>query len=350
MTAGGKSVAEYRDRAEWLEERKSGIGGSDAGAICGVDPHRNALEVYEEKIAVTIEDEPPNPDQLRGRLYEAIAVDLYVAETGRAVRRQPLSRHREHQFMVVSMDRQQLNDPRGPGYLEVKSPGIQVFRQLKDHGLPQRFILQMQHGLEVKDYEWGTFAIYDCLRPSVLYFDVERDREVGAFLVEQEGKFWQHVQERKPPSVDPIPMPNLVHVGGDVMVRDDPEWAAAALDLYAAKQLTEQAESLGEHTKDVLKTLMGQFGVFEGGGLKVHWKQYAGKVTFDRKALIKASPIDRDKLLACLSELAMRDVKGVDVIQNILRQEDVFLDLSRFEQRGDPFPKLTPYFLKSSEE
>ena len=33
------------EKAEWLQYRKQGIGGSDAGAVCGFNPYRTALQV-----------------------------------------------------------------------------------------------------------------------------------------------------------------------------------------------------------------------------------------------------------------------------------------------------------------
>lgn len=37
------------DKKEWLKYRKGGIGGSDAGAICGLNPYRTAIQVYTDK-------------------------------------------------------------------------------------------------------------------------------------------------------------------------------------------------------------------------------------------------------------------------------------------------------------
>ena len=39
------------DKKEWLRYRKLGIGGSDAGAICGLNPYRTAIQVYQDKIS-----------------------------------------------------------------------------------------------------------------------------------------------------------------------------------------------------------------------------------------------------------------------------------------------------------
>lgn len=36
-------------REEWLMLRKSGIGGSDAGAVCGLDPYKSRLDVFIDK-------------------------------------------------------------------------------------------------------------------------------------------------------------------------------------------------------------------------------------------------------------------------------------------------------------
>ena len=37
------------DKLEWLKERQCGIGGSDVGAIAGVNKYKTQFEVYIEK-------------------------------------------------------------------------------------------------------------------------------------------------------------------------------------------------------------------------------------------------------------------------------------------------------------
>ena len=34
------------EHEEWLRLRKGGIGGSDAGAMCGLNPYRSPMAVY----------------------------------------------------------------------------------------------------------------------------------------------------------------------------------------------------------------------------------------------------------------------------------------------------------------
>ena len=42
--------------AEWLALRKTGIGGSDAGALCGLNAYRSPIHVYKDKVSEEIED------------------------------------------------------------------------------------------------------------------------------------------------------------------------------------------------------------------------------------------------------------------------------------------------------
>ena len=45
------------DHNEWLRLRKTGIGGSDAGAICGVNPFSSAMKVFKDKTSEGIEEQ-----------------------------------------------------------------------------------------------------------------------------------------------------------------------------------------------------------------------------------------------------------------------------------------------------
>lgn len=37
------------EHKEWLENRRKGIGGSDAGSICGLNPYSSAIAVFQDK-------------------------------------------------------------------------------------------------------------------------------------------------------------------------------------------------------------------------------------------------------------------------------------------------------------
>jgi len=50
------------NKEEWLEERKNGIGGSDAATILGLNPYKTNIDLWEEKTgrkeAIDISDKP----------------------------------------------------------------------------------------------------------------------------------------------------------------------------------------------------------------------------------------------------------------------------------------------------
>lgn len=43
------TVEEMQDRSKWLEMRKSGIGGSEAAAIVGLNPWKSAFQLWMER-------------------------------------------------------------------------------------------------------------------------------------------------------------------------------------------------------------------------------------------------------------------------------------------------------------
>ena len=56
-------------RQEWLRLRKEGIGGSDAGAVCGLNPYASPMSVYRDKTSDETE-EKDNEAMRQGRDLE----------------------------------------------------------------------------------------------------------------------------------------------------------------------------------------------------------------------------------------------------------------------------------------
>lgn len=92
-------------REEWLSLRRLGIGGSDAGAVCGVNPYRSAFNVYMDKTSAIVTDE--DTERLRqGRDLEDYCAKRFCEATGWKVRRSNyLYRHDSYDFMLADLDR-----------------------------------------------------------------------------------------------------------------------------------------------------------------------------------------------------------------------------------------------------
>ena len=69
------------NREEWLNERRSGIGGSDAAAVMGLNPWKSPLDVYLDKTGQLMES-PDNPALYWGRVLEEVVAREYSLEPG----------------------------------------------------------------------------------------------------------------------------------------------------------------------------------------------------------------------------------------------------------------------------
>ena len=74
------------DRNEWLKIRKTGLGGSDAGAVCGLNPHVSPMAVYRDKVSDET-DMGDNEAMRQGRDLEEYVAQRFTEETGLKVRR-----------------------------------------------------------------------------------------------------------------------------------------------------------------------------------------------------------------------------------------------------------------------
>lgn len=292
--------ASYRNREEWLKERQSGIGGSDAAAVLGVNPFMTPLELWESKVQEVAQVEPTGP-MLRGIHLEPVAADLYVEQTGRQVRRQPLRRHSEHKHMIANVDRQILattEDVTSTGVLEVKCPGLRVMAKVKARGLEDYMTVQLMHYLAVLGYTWGSFALFNAENWQLIHFDLEADLDFIDMLVEKEAEFWtKYVQAGTPPPADQEPWADVPKVEGELKVVDGPMWREFAGQLLEAQALKRAALDLEGQAKEQLQALMQDVGaeaVEIAEFARLYWKEQAGRAQWKKvaEALAKAASLD----------------------------------------------------------
>ena len=90
---------------EWLTLRKTGIGGSDAGSICGVNPFGSPMKVYHDKTSTSVE-ELDSEAVRQGHDLEDYVAQRFMEATGLKVRRSNfMYRSVENPFMIDDVDR-----------------------------------------------------------------------------------------------------------------------------------------------------------------------------------------------------------------------------------------------------
>ena len=77
-------------RAQWLELRRQGIGGSDVAAILGLSKWRTPLEVWQDKTATApVEDREPSQAAHFGTVLEETVAQEFASRTGYRIKTAP---------------------------------------------------------------------------------------------------------------------------------------------------------------------------------------------------------------------------------------------------------------------
>lgn len=193
------------ERGDWLAVRRTGIGGSDAAAAVGLNPHKSALELWMEKTGREGELRKPDPTDTRepvfwGALLEPIVAAAYTQQTGNKVRRvNAVLRHPTVPYMLANLDRE-IVGASDVQILECKTAGEFGARLWKD-GVPEYVQLQVQHQLAVTGKQAADVAVLLCGQKLEVH-RIDRDDALIERLIELEGHFWRHVAEDKPPPPD----------------------------------------------------------------------------------------------------------------------------------------------------
>lgn len=209
------------ERKEFLQRRRSGIGGSDIAAIARLSPWRSPADVYLDKLGLKPEEEDaPAPVGRSAALYWGSALEselrkAYTAVTGRRVMRyNRLLRDKIHPYFIGDVDalaycedgRQPFNMRTGEVWTD-KGVELKTARMAGDEwgeegsdAIPPQYICQVQWymGLmpSVQSFDVAVlfggskFCIYTVCRSELI---IRRLREV-AF------DFWRnHVEKQIPP-------------------------------------------------------------------------------------------------------------------------------------------------------
>jgi putative phage-type endonuclease len=286
------------DRTEWLLERTKGIGGSDAAAICGLDPFRTAIQVWMEKTGQTETfDLSENESVYWGTRLEDIVADEFAKRTGMWVqRRNALLVHPDHSFMIGNVDRivRPSRSEGQWGVLDCKTTSEYRRDDWTEDTVPENYVIQLQHYMAVLGFQYGYLAVL-IGGNKFRYFRVERDEELIQNLIRIEQEFWEeHVVKGVPPAWDGSPAStetlNKLFPGGMVESIELPAGADELITQYeSASQLLKHAEYQKDEAANKLKALLGDYELGFYGKRRISWKTIAKK-GFDSKEFRKDYP------------------------------------------------------------
>ena len=173
---------------EWLKLRKTGIGGSDAGAVCGVNPYSSAIKVFRDKTSDNV-DESDNEAIRIGHDLEKYVADRFSEATGLKVRRSNyMYRSVEHPFMIADIDRLVVGENAG---LECKTVSAYNADKWANGKTPLHYVMQCYHYMAVTGKRtWYIAAVI--LGKEFVYHKIEWDDKAVSSLIDAEEYFWNN--------------------------------------------------------------------------------------------------------------------------------------------------------------
>ena len=277
------------ERRIWLEDRKLGIGGSDAAVALGLSKWKTPLELYEEKAGV-IEVDPnfDNEPMYWGRMLEGAVRQRYCDdnEVEVVVPNESIV-SKAYPFMRATPD-----GIAGDRMIEIKTARFaDGWGEEGTDEIPQAYLIQVQHNMIVCDLEICDVPVLISGQDYREYI-VPADRELQEMIIEAEHKFWALVQAKTPP--EPVSLADMQHAyatSKDAIVQASHEVVEALAGLVSLKKDIKNNEIEEADFKAIIMGAMGDADkLMHGEKLLATWKSAKPRKGFDAYGLKKDDP------------------------------------------------------------
>lgn len=273
-------------KEEWLEQRRMTIGGSDAGAVLGLNKYKSPYALWCEKTGAVIPDDISDKEAVRlGNDLEEYVAQRWMEATGKRLRRDNhFVYNSEYPFAHVQADRLVVGEDAG---FEAKTTSSwEIVQQCREGIYPDTWYAQCVHGMMVTSKKKWYLGVL-CLGHGFYHFEIERNEDEIAALANAERQFWARVQTNTPPPLDGTDSTAdalKVVLGDSVEQTVDLTGVVNHLQLYT--RLREQGKQIDEQIAECQAHIMQFMGTASKGtygNTTVSYKTQVRK-TFDRKA------------------------------------------------------------------
>ena len=187
-------------RIEWLNERRSGIGGSDAANILGVG-YRSPESVYRSKIE-SVSEQPPTGVLRRGLDLEDIVASMYreVMQEEIVLPGTKIVRNPDRPWQLASLDRVRTDDR--PVELKTTLGFSDGFGPSGTDQVPEDYRIQCLHQMAVMDADFCDLVALDLITWEPRVYRIFMDSDQAKMLTQIEERFWNYVSSREPLPAD----------------------------------------------------------------------------------------------------------------------------------------------------
>lgn len=289
----------FKNREEWLEARKEGIGASEVATIVGLNPWETPYQLWRRKIGLD-PAKPMNAAMNTGHILEDGVAQYWAQATGREI----IASSRDD-FMFVDKDRPYLrvspdrtfwlegatrNDD-NKGILECKTTRMKV----DPEDLPKYWFCQVQMNLGVAGYTHGSLAWLSAGQGFDFgYRDLKLVPDFYEWLIDSVARFWTDNivggQEPSAANVADVLLKYNRHTGGKIIECSD-EVFEVYKELKAVRKLMDETKAHKEELEATLKMAFEDAEALSYGGETIAtWKAPKPSNKFDDKAFVAEHP------------------------------------------------------------
>ncbi len=288
------------ERAEWLEQRKKGIGGSDAATVClkvvykGKPYEKTIIDLYNEKLGA----EQPESKSIAmdlGNILEPYVCERFISENPEwELQRSVDAIHPEYDFIRGSFDGILTHKETGEkAILEVKTADSTMKAKWDDQ-IPVNYYLQQQHYLMFPQFEFKrSFTAVLFGNREYDQYEVPRDESLQKEMINVHYiPFWNCVKSATPPPLE-----------GDAVTLNSvkkmfPEAKKSGIFLprecemliYEYLKTSKQLKELEEVKESCQAQIIAYLGEAEGGMIDNYIVTYKNRMGIDIERLKEEQP------------------------------------------------------------
>lgn len=292
-----------------LEARLSYMTGSDASVACGVNPWKNRVQLWQEKMRIISPPDISDQPQIKaGNYLEPVVRQWYSDETGKQVIEFP----EEAEGYKLAKDNMiiSLSNPFMAANVDGVIPAERAVFEAKtssfphgwgkdgDNTIPDYYLCQIAHYVACLDYDRAYLAVL-IGGNDFRHYHYERSATLEDMIIKKEKEFWNLVQTEIAP--DPLNAEEVLSLHGyssnGQAIAADYEVNEAVERLIEVKETIKQYKDKQEALENQVKVYMSENDTLVGldGRIAITWKEAKPAVRLDTKAIKEKEPSLYDK-------------------------------------------------------
>lgn len=296
-------------RADWLAERRKSVGGSEIGAIMGLNKYQSPVSVWANKLGI-VPDVEPNEAMIQGTDLEEYVAERFTRLTGKKVRRcNYILRNDDYPHLHANVDRLVAGEDAG---LECKTASALSVSKFKGGEFPAGYYAQCVAYMAVTELPVWYLAVV-VLGKEFKVFKMVRDGQSSEMpdwcesvtviddaefttIKSAVSDFWQYVANKTMPEIDGSKATSdtltAMYPGGDALDVDPLELNDMLDKICALRDLKGEKCRIDENIRLLENTFKARMEDAETAycdNVKITWKPQE-RTTFDYKKFVKDHP------------------------------------------------------------